>query len=134
MLKAPLFDDVAPFIAAAHKAGKQIIIYSSGSVPAQKLFFGHTSAQPSDMAPVISDWFDTVNAGLKMEAASYGKILAAHPEVEDPKKWLFLSDNMSEVEAAREAGMQSLPVVRPGNAPLDAGHSLTKMAVTSFHA
>ncbi|KAK3179684.1 enolase-phosphatase E1 [Lecanicillium sp. MT-2017a] len=134
VLKAPLFEDVAPFIRTAHSAGKKVIIYSSGSVPAQKLFFGHTSADPSDMTPLVSDWYDTVNAGLKMEAASYKKILAAHPEVEDPLRWLFLSDNMSEVEAAKEAGMQSLPVVRPGNAALPADHPLTPIAVTSFHA
>lgn len=132
VLKAPLFDDVSPFIQSAHGAGKKIMIYSSGSVPAQQLLFRHTSSQPSDLSPFISDWFDTVNAGPKMEAASYKKIHAAHPEVAT-SRWLFLSDNIKEVEAAIAAGMRSVPVVRPGNSPLDPDCELLGNAVTSFH-
>lgn len=119
------------FIKAAHAAGKKVIIYSSGSVPAQKLFFGHTTADPSDMMPYISDWFDTVNAGPKMEADSYTKILSTVPETK-AGRWLFLSDNIKEVDAAIAAGMQSYPVVRPGNAALPAEHPLTGSALTSF--
>lgn len=37
---------------------------------------------------------------------------------EELGKWLFLSDNVKEVRAAREAGMQSYVVVREGNAVL----------------
>ena len=33
-------------------------------------------------------------------------------------RWLFLSDNVKEVGAAKEAGMQSFVVVRKGNAAL----------------
>lgn len=122
---------MAPFLKEAHAAGKKIIIYSSGSVPAQKLFFGHTDADPSDLRPLISDWFDTVNAGSKIDAASYRAILAQHPDV-SPARWLFLSDNLKEVDAALTAGLQSLPVVRPGNAPLPEEHSLSTVAVTQF--
>ena len=35
-----------------------------------------------------------------------------------PESVLFLSDNVKEVEAAIAAGMKSLVVDRPGNAPL----------------
>lgn len=122
---------MAPFLKEAHAAGKKIIIYSSGSVPAQKLFFGHTDANPSDLRPLISDWFDTVNAGSKIDAASYRAILAQHPDV-SPARWLFLSDNLKEVDAALTAGLQSLPVVRPGNAPLPEEHPLSTVAVTQF--
>lgn len=131
VLRAPLFDDVPAFIKSAHAAGKKVIIYSSGSVPAQKLFFGHTTADPSDMMPFISDWFDTVNAGPKTEAESYTKILSTVPETK-PGRWLFLSDNIKEVDAARAAGMQSYPVIRLGNAPLPPDHPLTSSALTSF--
>ncbi|KAJ3499636.1 hypothetical protein NLG97_g196 [Lecanicillium saksenae] len=133
VLRAPLFDDVPAFIKSAHSAGKKVMIYSSGSVPAQKLFFGHTTADPSDMMPFISNWFDTVNAGPKTEAGSYTKILSTVPET-NPSRWLFLSDNIKEVDAARAAGMQSYPVVRPGNAPLPADHPLTNSALSSFSA
>ncbi|KAI0480312.1 enolase-phosphatase E1 [Xylariaceae sp. FL0804] len=120
-LKAPLFPDVYPKLAEWHAGGLQIMIYSSGSVPAQKLLFGHTNApEPAaDLTPLISDWFDTVNAGPKTEAASYAAIVAAnHEHVVPPGAWLFLSDNVGEVDAAREAGMQGVVVQRPGNAAL----------------
>lgn len=130
-LKAPLFPDVYPFMSQAHAAGKKIIIYSSGSVPAQKLLFGHTDAHLSDLTPLISDWFDTVNAGSKIDAASYEIILSKHPDV-TPARWLFLSDNLKEVHAALTAGMRSFPVVRPGNAPLPEDDPLSTDAVTQF--
>jgi len=107
------------------------MIYSSGSVPAQKLLFGHTDAQPPSLIPLVSDWFDTVNAGPKTEASSYANIVAHHPEFK-PREWLFLSDNIKEVEAALEAGMQSLPVIRPGNAPLPDDNSSSSRAVRDF--
>ncbi|KAK4650593.1 enolase-phosphatase E1 [Podospora pseudocomata] len=117
-LKAPLFDDVAPKFVQWKKAGEEIMIYSSGSVAAQKLLFKHTNGQPADLIPEISDFFDTVNAGPKQEASSYQTILAAHPEFPEANSWLFLSDNVKEVEAAKQAGMQSFVVERPGNAEL----------------
>ncbi|EGX91683.1 2,3-diketo-5-methylthio-1-phosphopentane phosphatase [Cordyceps militaris CM01] len=131
VLQAPLFDDVPSFIKLAHSLGKQIMIYSSGSVPAQKLFFGHTTADPPNMIPLITAWFDTVNAGPKTEAASYTRILSTVPATK-PSRWLFLSDNIKEVDAARAAGLQSYPVVRPGNAPLPVDHPLTSSALSSF--
>ncbi|KJZ73367.1 Enolase-phosphatase E1 [Hirsutella minnesotensis 3608] len=130
-LEAPVFPDVGPFITSSHANGKKVIIYSSGSVPAQKLFFSHTSAQPSDLSPFILAWFDTVNAGPKMEPSSYATILASLPEIA-PERWLFLSDNIKEVEAAVAAGMRSLPVVRPGNAPLPSENALSSLAVNDF--
>lgn len=132
-IRAPLFPDVAPFITTAHGAGKKIMIYSSGSVPAQKLLFGHTNADPSDMIPLICDWFDTVNAGPKTDVASYTTILSKYPQV-DPARWLFLSDNLKEVEAALMSGMRSLPVSRPGNAELPSDHPLSRLAISDFSA
>ncbi|KAI3338838.1 enolase-phosphatase E1 [Ustulina deusta] len=116
-LKAPLFPDVADKLRAWHQSGFKIMIYSSGSVPAQKLLFKHTNAEPSDLTPIISDWFDTVNAGLKTEQKSYQTITESHPEV-PVGEWLFLSDNAKEVDAAIAAGMQSRVVQRPGNPEL----------------
>ncbi|KAH8879407.1 enolase-phosphatase E1 [Thozetella sp. PMI_491] len=116
-LKAPLFPDVAPKFDAWKKDRVRIIIYSSGSVPAQKLLFKHTNGQPADLIPLITDFFDTVNAGPKMEASSYEKILSKYKRY-PAEEWLFLSDNVKEVEAAKQAGMQSYIVERPGNADL----------------
>ncbi|KAF4633214.1 hypothetical protein G7Y89_g4908 [Cudoniella acicularis] len=67
-LRCPLFPDVHPAMVAWHDAGIPIIIYSSGSVPAQKLLFQYTDSPPDpDLRPLISDYFDTVNAGMKQE-------------------------------------------------------------------
>ncbi|KAF4444084.1 enolase-phosphatase e1 [Fusarium acutatum] len=129
---APLFPDVEPFFNEATQAGKKIIIYSSGSVPAQKLLFSHTNSEKSDMTPLIADYFDTTNAGPKTEVDSYAKIISEHPEHKDVNRWLFLSDNINEVKAAVGAGMRSLPVVRPGNAPLPPDEPLSKLAITEF--
>ncbi|KFA75209.1 hypothetical protein S40288_00229 [Stachybotrys chartarum IBT 40288] len=130
-IKAPLFPDVTPVISAARAAGAKIMIYSSGSVPAQKLLFGHTNSDPADLTPYIGDWFDTVNAGPKTDVASYTTILSKYPDI-DPARWLFLSDNLKEVEAALKSGMCSLPVIRPGNAPLPTDHPLTRFAIPDF--
>lgn len=122
-LKAPLFPDVPPKFPEWRDRGIEVMIYSSGSVPAQKLLFRHVDAgshQASDLTPFIMDYFDTVNAGLKQDAASYCRIAAAHDRFPMPT-WLFLSDNVSEVEAAKAAGMQSVVVQRPGNADLPEG-------------
>lgn len=130
-LKAPLFSDVSPFITQAHTVGKKIMIYSSGSVPAQKLFFAHTTSEPSDLSPLISDWFDTVNAGPKMDVASYVTILSQWPSIE-PSRWLFLSDNLDEVNAAQQSGMCSIPVTRPGNSQLPFDHPQSSLAISTF--
>lgn len=116
-LRAPLFADVAPRIAAWRAGGARVIIYSSGSVAAQRLLFRHTAGEPADLTPQMADFFDTVNAGPKTEAASYARIAARHADV-PAAEWLFLSDNVAEVEAAQQAGMQSVVVERPGNAEL----------------
>ncbi|KAI6779196.1 Enolase-phosphatase-like protein [Emericellopsis cladophorae] len=130
-IKAPLFPDVAPFMTESQAKGKKVMIYSSGSVPAQKLLFAHTDAEPSDLTPLISDWFDTVNAGPKTSVSSYKTILSTHPDV-SPANWLFLSDNLKEVDAALTAGMRSLPVSRPGNPAIPEDHPLFTVAVSDF--
>jgi enolase-phosphatase E1 len=132
-LKAPLFQDVAPKLKYWTERGQQIMIYSSGSVPAQKLLFRHTNAEPADLIPLISDFFDTVNAGPKTEPSSYEKIMAQHSQRSIPSNWLFLSDNVKEVEAAKRAGMQSFVVQRPGNAPLPADTEMRHKVINDFN-
>jgi enolase-phosphatase E1 len=92
------------------------MIYSSGSISAQKLLFGHTDS--GDLNPLLTDYFDITTAGPKTEAASYRTILAKYPQWK-PEEWLFLSDNVREVRAALEAGMRACAAVRPGNPSLD---------------
>lgn len=108
-----------------------VVIYSSGSVPAQKLLFQYTSSNPTDLRPLISGYFDTVNAGPKTEKSSYETIARTLPDV-DVGRWLFLSDNVKEVVAAKEAGMQSFVVVRDGNAALTETEKESQVLIDSF--
>ncbi|KAI1854485.1 hypothetical protein JX265_007646 [Neoarthrinium moseri] len=130
-IKAPLFADVPTVLSRWHGKGIKLIIYSSGSVPAQKLLFKYTNAEPSDLTVLLTDYFDTVNAGPKTEAASYEKIVAKHPEFL-PEQFLFLSDNVKEVDAAIQAGMRSAVVQRPGNADLPTEVYDTHQVVETF--
>jgi enolase-phosphatase E1 len=88
-------------------AGIDLYVYSSGSVGAQKLLFGHSNA--GDLRPLFRGYFDT-NTGHKRDADSYRQIVdsigAAAPEI------LFLSDVVEELDAAAAAGMQTCQLVR----------------------
>lgn len=136
----PLFDDVASQLQHWKQSGQTLVIYSSGSVFAQKLLFRHVKrtvassedpSGPQDLSGLISDWFDTTNAGLKMEASSYTKI--AEKLGRPANRILFLSDNVKEVQAALEAGMKSIVVDRPGNAPLSEEDKKTYQVVDSLY-
>ncbi|KAL1583058.1 hypothetical protein WHR41_08447 [Cladosporium halotolerans] len=118
-----LFADVVPALRGWKEGGRGVAIYSSGSVFAQKLLMRHvrgSDGRVESLEGLVGEeekgWFDTVNAGSKVEEASYGKIAGVLELA--PESILFLSDNVKEVEAALSAGMKSLVVDRPGNAPL----------------
>jgi enolase-phosphatase E1 len=116
-LRAHVYDDVPPAIEAWRRAGIDVRIYSSGSIQAQKLFFGHT--ERGDLLPLFGGHYDTTT-GPKRAADSY-RAIAADMQV-DAAEVLFLSDVVSELDAARSAGMQTGLVVRPGNAEPTANH------------
>ncbi|WP_372069552.1 acireductone synthase (plasmid) [Tistrella mobilis] len=99
-LRAHLYPEVAAALRRWHAAGVTLAVYSSGSVAAQLLLFGHTEA--GDLNPLFSHNFDTTT-GLKVEAGSYTKIAAALGR--PPRDILFLSDHPGEIAAARSAGM-----------------------------
>jgi len=115
-LKAHVYEDVPPALTAWNAAGKDVRIYSSGSVQAQKLFFGHTIA--GDLLPEFHGHYDTMIGGKK-EQGSYQKIAA---EFGIPaSEILFLSDIEAELDAARATGLVTALVVRPGNASSASG-------------
>lgn len=130
-IKCPLFPDAVAAMRAWHDIGINIIIYSSGSVAAQKLLFKYTDSTPPDLQSLILDYFDTLNAGPKTEARSYRKIVATHSQW-DLSDWLFLSDNVAEIDAAREAGLQAAVVIREGNVRLSAEEKTRHPLVHSF--
>ena len=110
-LKSQVYEDVAPAFARWRERGLSISIFSSGSVLAQQLLFAHTDA--GDLTKFISKYFDT-NVGKKGEAASFRKIAEALSI--SANEILFVSDVVAELDAAREAGMETLLSIRPGNA------------------
>ena len=116
-LVAEIYQDVPVALDAWTTAGLRVYIYSSGSIAAQKLFFGHSEV--GDLLNYFSGHFDTTT-GPKKEVQSYVTIASAIGEASE--KILFISDITAELDAAREAGMATRLSIRPGNKPVEEGH------------
>ncbi|WGS86057.1 acireductone synthase [Methylomonas sp. UP202] len=112
-----IYEDAVRNLKAWHAQGYHLYVYSSGSVQAQKLLFGHSDF--GDLTPLFSGYFDT-HIGGKREADSYRRIAAALGFPAD--RILFLSDIREELDAAREAGMATRWLVREQVPNLDAEH------------
>ena len=112
-----VYEDAARRLREWHARGLRLYVYSSGSVQAQQLLFGHSDA--GDLTPLFSGYFDTRTGG-KREAASYRAIADAIGL--PPAEVLFLSDIGEELDAAREAGMQTAWLVRDGTPDPAARH------------
>ena len=115
-LVAPLFRDVPEALNRWHDAGLTLAVYSSGSVPAQKLLYGH--CQAGNITSLFQHWFDT-KTGIKQAKESYLTIAKSMGTA--PSDVLFISDALQELEAADAAGMKTLFSDREGNPARDAG-------------
>lgn len=121
-LAGEVFPDVRPSLRRWHDQGLEVGIFSSGSVLAQQLLFRHSAA--GDLTTFLRWYFDT-RVGPKIESGSYRRIAAS---IGIPVEHiLFLSDAMTELDAAHAAGMQVRLVVRPGNAPVPPGHGYVEI-------
>ncbi|MGQ4659657.1 acireductone synthase [Lysobacter sp. F6437] len=109
---AHIYPDAAPALREWHDAGMPLYVYSSGSVPAQRLFFGHSDA--GDLTALFNGWFDT-EVGGKREAGSYRRI-AESTDI-PAGEIMFLSDVVEELDAAREAGFDTVLVDRLSDYP-----------------
>lgn len=109
---AHMYPDAADALRRWHAAGHSLAVYSSGSVAAQRLFFGHSDA--GDLTALFDGWFDT-EVGQKREASSYRAI--AERLGREPDDILFLSDVVEELDAAREAGLRTVLVDRREDYP-----------------
>ncbi|MBU2479190.1 MAG: acireductone synthase, partial [Gammaproteobacteria bacterium] len=115
--KGHVYADAAAQLHAWHAQGIPLYVYSSGSVYAQKLLFGFSEA--GDLTPLFSGYYDT-HIGGKREAASYRAIV---DDIKLPAaEILFLSDIVEELDAAGDAGMQTLQLVRDGELNQDSRH------------
>lgn len=133
---AHFYVDAVQALRSWRAAGVPLYVYSSGSVAAQKLFFGFSDF--GDLTELISGWFDT-EVGAKRERQSY-EVIASRiasriaARVGPASDLLFLSDVVAELDAARAAGLQTAlldrrqdyPTARTGEAA--GGH----LRVTSF--
>lgn len=106
-----------------------IYIYSSGSVYAQKLFFGYSDY--GNLLNLFSGFFDT-NIGYKQEVNSY--LLIAEKMGFNSEEILFLSDVENEIISAEKAGMKTYWVIRD-QAQLEENKQLNKpyKIVKNFH-
>ncbi len=109
---AHIYPDAAPALRRWHADGRALYVYSSGSVPAQKLFFGHSDA--GDLRALFSGWFDT-EIGGKREQPSYARIAEAIGVA--PAQIVFLSDVVAELDAARAAGLDTVLIDRRDDYP-----------------
>jgi enolase-phosphatase E1 len=112
VLVGTVFPDVPEALARWSRRAK-VAVYSSGSVEAQRLLFGHSSA--GDLTPYLSGYFDT-RVGSKTSAESY-RAIAAAADV-PTREILFVSDAVRELDAAREAGCLTRLSLREGNPPV----------------
>ena len=125
-LKGQVYPDVPAALARWRRQGIRIAIFSSGSVLAQQLLFKHSTA--GDLSSSIEAYFDTTT-GTKREPSSYQKIAGA---LQLPTgQILFISDVISELDAARGAGMATAQSLRPGILP---SPSSTHPVITGFNA
>ena len=107
--RAHVYPEVPARLRAWQAEGKRLYVYSSGSVQAQKLIFGCSEA--GDLSGLFSGYFDTTS-GPKREVESYRTIAAA---IGLPgEEILFLSDIVQELDAAQQAGLQTIGLAREG--------------------
>lgn len=115
-IRGHLYPDVPAALERWRRAGLRLRVFSSGSVQAQRLLFGHSEA--GDLTPLFEGFHDTTT-GPKLEAGSYRAIAAAFAL--PPGDVLFLSDVRGELDAARAAGFETGMLLRPGNRPAEPG-------------
>lgn len=124
--KAHMYPDATEYLKKWHDSGLPLYVYSSGSVKAQELFFGYS--QDGNLLPLFKGHFDTLMGG-KREAQSYLNILAELQKTHaglNAEDVLFLSDIKEELDAAKEAGIQTVWLVREDDIPADAEHKAVK--------
>ena len=106
-LKGHIYPDAVAGLQRWRAQGLKLYVYSSGSIEAQRLIFGHSDY--GDLTPWFSGFFDTTSGG-KLQSGSYTSIAVAMGFL--PDRILFLSDNPGEIDAARRAGMKTVRLMR----------------------
>ncbi|XP_054011471.1 enolase-phosphatase E1 [Hylaeus anthracinus] len=126
-VKAHVYEDVPKALESWTNNGRKVYVYSSGSVEAQKLLFGHSVH--GDLLKYFSGYFDT-EVGSKQESSSYKTI--SNKIGADPSSILFLTDTVKEAAAAKETGLSTVILLREGNVALSDEERATFTTIKSF--
>ncbi|XP_076234567.1 enolase-phosphatase E1 [Calliopsis andreniformis] len=126
-VKAHVYEDVPKALESWTNDGRKVYVYSSGSVEAQKLLFGHSVH--GDLLKYFSGYFDT-EVGAKQESSSYKNIL--NKVGVEASNVIFLTDVVKEAAAAKKAGLSVVVVLREGNAALTDEDRVTYTTIKSF--
>lgn len=110
-LKGHIYQDAYEKLKEWHSRGIKLYVFSSGSVKAQQLLFSHTPY--GDLTHLFSGYFDT-KVGSKKDPQSYKKI--AQVINLKTQEVLFLSDLEEELDAAKSVCMQTVRLIREGEA------------------
>lgn len=119
-LRGEVYPDVPRAFDRWRRQGREICIYSSGSVLAQQLLF--RTVAPSDLTTQITAFFDT-QVGKKTDRRSYQKIAISLRRT--LIEVLFISDAEKEIEAAQFAGMHAILCDRDAQSSASVGASTT---------
>lgn len=107
VIQGHVYPDVERNFLEWTKQNYRLGVFSSGSVAAQRLLFGHSV--DGDLTVFFSAYFDTTTGGKK-EAETYPKI--ANELNLETTEICFLSDIVEELEAADKCGMITIQLLR----------------------
>jgi enolase-phosphatase E1 len=110
--KGHIYEDVPLVLEKWQKEGIKLGLFSSGSVKTQKLIFGFSES--GDLTKYFDFYFDT-ETGPKKEVDSYRNI--QQQVGAETQEILFISDLEVELDAAKNAGLQSIQIVRGETKP-----------------
>ncbi len=107
-LRGQVYPDVADHLRLWAAGGVRVFTFSSGSIPAQRMIFGHSTE--GDLSGLVAGFFDT-RIGAKREPDTYVRLAIAMNV--PTAKVAFLSDVEAELDAAAVAGMRTCQIHRP---------------------
>ncbi len=118
---SPFFDDAIPALRTWSEQSIPVFIFSNGTLPAQRAWFIHSPE--GNLIPLIKGHFSLESAGSKHEVSSFRNITHDVAEAlgKPREKFLFFSDQVEALDAARKAGWDTVGVRRPGDQFYDAG-------------
>lgn len=118
---SPFFDDAIPALRTWSEQNIPVFIFSNGAVPAQRAWFSHSPE--GNLIPLIKGHFSPESAGSKHEVSSFRNITHDVAEAlgKPREKFLFFSDQVEALDAARQAGWGTVGVRRPGDQYYDVG-------------